>query len=94
LLTGPCRLVVVFYFPRPKSHYGARGLKPSAPGWVTRTPDLDKLVRAVGDSLTGVCVRDDSLIVELVAMKRYADGEPARALVRLELLEATAAHAA
>ena len=35
-------------------------------------PDLDKLVRAVLDGLTGAAFKDDSQVVELMASKRYA----------------------
>jgi hypothetical protein len=35
-------------------------------------PDLDKLVRAVGDALTGILYRDDAQIVSLNASKRFA----------------------
>ena len=70
----PCELIVNFYLPRPKS--------------VIRTlpsvsPDLDKLIRAVGDSLTdsGV-VTDDSRIVRISARKLYAQGiEPGASIV-------------
>jgi Holliday junction resolvase RusA-like endonuclease len=65
-IDDPCELVVNFYMPKPKS--------------VTRplpsvSPDLDKLIRAVGDSLTdsGV-VTDDSRIVRISARKLYAEG--------------------
>lgn len=34
-------------------------------------PDLDKLARAVGDALTGVCYRDDAQVVNLCAAKYY-----------------------
>ena len=44
-----------FVFPRPLSHYGtgknATKLKPSAPRYHVKTPDLDKLVRGVCDSI-------------------------------------------
>jgi crossover junction endodeoxyribonuclease RusA len=64
LLFGPLRLEVAFYFPRPKSHFGsgakANTLKDSAPRFHTSKPDTDKLLRAIGDSLTGIVVRDDS----------------------------------
>ena len=45
-----------FLFKRPKSHYRANGeLKPLAPAHCkTRVGDLDKLVRALADALTGV----------------------------------------
>jgi Holliday junction resolvase RusA-like endonuclease len=67
------------YFPRPAIHYGtgrnAGQLKANAPGWMTGTPDLDKLQRAIGDVLeqSGI-VRNDALIVAWQAVKRY--GEP------------------
>jgi Holliday junction resolvase RusA-like endonuclease len=42
-------------------------------------PDLDKLLRAVGDALTGVLWRDDAQVVTWLAAKRYAEsGERAR----------------
>jgi crossover junction endodeoxyribonuclease RusA len=75
---GPVRLQLVFRFPRPKTHYGtgrnAELLKTSAPRFKTSAPDLDKLVRAVGDALTMAGVlRDDALIASLVAVKIYDD---------------------
>jgi Holliday junction resolvase RusA-like endonuclease len=65
LLTAGVRLTVAFYLPRPKS----------LPRRVTahvKAPDLDKLVRSVGDALTRVVFADDAQVVDLVAMKRYA----------------------
>lgn len=45
-------------------------------------PDLDKLVRAVLDSLTGTVLADDAQVVRLVAEKRYTrSGEPEGALI-------------
>lgn len=42
-----------------------------------RNGDLDKLVRAVGDALTGVCFIDDDQIVRIIAEKRKAsDSHP------------------
>ena len=62
----PCELIVNFYMPKPAS--ATRSLP-------TVSPDLDKLIRAVGDSLTdsGVVV-DDSRIVRISARKLYAIG--------------------
>ena len=74
-LAGPVRLDVVFYFPRPKSHFGsgrnAETLKPAAPTFHTAKPDVDKLCRAIGDSLTGIVLRDDSQIAQVFASKKY-----------------------
>jgi len=72
------RLELAFCFPRPMGHFGKRGLRPSAPLWMFRRPDLDKLVRAVLDALTDAGVlRDDAQVNEIHAQKRYCrDGEP------------------
>lgn len=89
-LVGPLELEAVFYFPRPKSHYRtgklAGQLKPSAPFHHATKPDGDKLVRAIGDAITGVVCRDDSQIVRCTFEKRY--GQP-RAEVTVRALELT-----
>ena len=36
-------------------------------------PDLDKLARALLDGITGVVVKDDSLVVDLMVGKRYGE---------------------
>ena len=87
-LQGAVFLHVSFYFPRPKGHYrtGKRAgeLKDNAPEHYAKKPDLDKLLRAIGDALTGTVLRDDAQIVYLAASKRYAaPGEPARAEIRI-----------
>jgi crossover junction endodeoxyribonuclease RusA len=75
LLDGAIELSVIFTVPRPKSHYGARGLRPSAPEHPTKRPDVTKLLRAIEDACTGIIWRDDSQVVHQHARKRY--GEPA-----------------
>jgi len=74
-IAGPVRVEAVFTFPRPKGHYGsgrnAGQLKQSAPVHCDKAPDLDKLLRAIGDALTGVVLVDDSRIVEVAARKTY-----------------------
>jgi len=79
LLEGALELSVIFTVPRPKGHFGARGLRPSAPEHPTTRPDVTKLLRAVEDACTGIVWRDDAQVVEQHAIKRY--GEPACALV-------------
>ena len=76
LMDGPLAVVFVFVQPRPKSHYGKRGILPSAPVFPIVRPDLLKLARAVEDALTGIVYRDDAQIVSEGLGKRY--GEPAR----------------
>lgn len=82
LIDGPVQLVCSFHFDRPKAHYRANGeLKPSAPDYKTTTPDLDKLVRALLDGLTGVLLHDDRQVVWCQAQKVY--GEQPRTYVEL-----------
>jgi len=88
LLDGPLAVWFLFEVPRPKGHFGKRGLLPSAPNLPTVRPDVLKLARAVEDALTGVLYRDDSQIVHEVLMKRF--GERARLLVTVKSLEAWA----
>ena len=77
-IDGPCELIVNFYMPKPAS------VKRSLP---TVSPDLDKLIRAVGDSLTdsGVVV-DDSRIVRISARKLYAIGIEPGATIEVRTL--------
>lgn len=75
-LPGPLTVRLYFRLPRPKSHYRANGdLRPDAPVWHARTPDVDKLARSTFDALTtaGV-ITDDAVISQLIASKQYADG--------------------
>ena len=78
-LEGPVAVRVTFLFARPKSHYGTRKgepyLRDDAPVFVTRTPDVDKCVRALLDPLTEMGVwGDDSQVVIVHAAKRYCIG--------------------
>jgi len=67
-LDGPLRLDVAFRFPMPASRPKATRARGWA--WKTAAPDLDKLVRAVGDALSASgLIRDDALIVDLCATK-------------------------
>jgi len=88
LRAGPLRLRAVFVFPRPAGHFGtgrnAGKLKPSAPLYCRTRPDVDKLLRAVGDALTGIVFRDDAQLVIVEAEKHY--GEPPCAHVVVEEL--------
>lgn len=68
----PVSLRVDFYFDRPRSV--------KAEHKVT-APDVDKLARSVGDSLTGIAYRDDSQIMFLEATKRF--GSPARVEIKI-----------
>lgn len=73
-----------FFFPRPKAHYGTKGLRESAPEYRTQKPDVIKLARAAEDALTGVLWRDDSQVVS--AQLRKGWGEPARCEIKVMVL--------
>ena len=91
VLTGPVTLEVTFYFRRPASHFGTgkngHKVKESAPREHTQTPDLDKLVRAIGDGITGVLIHDDKQIVALIATKKWTEGQEG-ALVSVHIIPA------
>lgn len=66
-ITGAVTLDVGFWLHRPKNRPKTIDVLPLTP------PDLDKLVRAIGDSLVNAGVlADDSLITDLRVSKRYA----------------------
>lgn len=67
LFDQPVHLTVAFVFDRPK--------RPRHPLWTDTAPDLDKLIRAVGDALQGVVLKNDSRIVMVSAQKKWV-GEP------------------
>lgn len=64
----PIRLVITFIIPRPPSDPKRR--------FPVTKPDLDKLTRAVKDSLSKVAYVDDSQVVEMHVTKRFPRGEP------------------
>lgn len=69
---GPVELSVTFFFARPKSHFHTDGRqRRDAPFWKHTKPDIDKLLRSLLDSLTGVVFRDDSQVASIAADKQY-----------------------
>jgi Holliday junction resolvase RusA-like endonuclease len=72
-LTGPLSLAVEFRFAMPKSRKAAVRAAGRAPK--VSAPDLDKLVRSVGDALAeGGLIGDDALFCELHATKTEVIG--------------------
>ena len=66
-LEGAVTLEVIFLMPKAKSN------KKDYP---FQKPDLDKLIRSIGDSSTNAgCISDDSQICEIVAHKLWAGEE-------------------
>lgn len=88
LLDGPLCLTARFFFARPQSHYGAKGVKASAPRYHAQTPDLSKLLRALEDGLSGIVWRDDRLVTQYgVTTGKYWTTEQERCEVVIERLE-------
>lgn len=79
IILGPVRLEVAFYMPRPQTVKISKRPLPIVP------PDLDKLLRAVGDGIgqSEVIWGDDSQIVEILATKEYADDRDPGATIRI-----------
>ena len=82
-MTGPVAVTITFVMERPRNHYGTgkneNTIKPSAPRWPAKMPDIDKLLRAILDGITDAQVwRDDGQVVWLQAAKRYRDMTPLR----------------
>lgn len=73
---GPVEVSVTFRLPRPRYHFRtgkrAHELKPNAPVYVPKKPDVDKLLRATLDALTSAgVIRDDAQVAVLYAAKLY-----------------------
>lgn len=84
---GAVAVAVTFLLPRPKAHYGAKGLKASSPVTCAKRPDLDKLIRSTLDALTAAGMYgDDSQVVHLTASKMYADPSPVGAVITVRPL--------
>jgi crossover junction endodeoxyribonuclease RusA len=66
-LTGPVAVTAHFSFTRPASHPKRRRTWPTG----ARSGDIDKLARAVLDSLSGVCFVNDAQVVELAVSKDW-----------------------
>lgn len=79
--TGPATLIATFHFPRPKHHYRtgkfASMLRGVAPREMSVGPDLDKLVRAIGDAMVDACVILDDRQINLIrAAKKWTEEAP------------------
>lgn len=71
---GPVELSAYFFFERPKS------LKRAVTSKTTK-PDIDKLLRALQDALTGIAFKDDAQITAVAVGKTF--GSPARVEIEL-----------
>lgn len=77
---------VTFMFVRPKAHYLKKGLRPNAPRYVGKTPDIDKLCRSTLDGLVQAgLMMDDRQVVILHAQKIYVEDSPGAVIIVEEL---------
>lgn len=87
LLTGPVTLGVIIHTAPPKSVSKAvRAAMLANQVHPTKKPDLDNVLKLIGDGLNGVVYVDDSQIVQLWILKEYA--ETARTTVQIGTLAA------
>ena len=92
---------IEFRFQRPKGHFNTKGeLRPKAPEHLISRGqgDIDKLIRATLDALSistgGSLLADDSLVVQVIGIKRYCVGpELPGALIFVNQLDSHLAHA-
>jgi crossover junction endodeoxyribonuclease RusA len=79
-------VMMIFHMARPRNHYGtgrnAGRLKPAAPYYSRRKPDLLKLARSTEDACTGILWRDDSQTARLCLVKVYGSNPGVEIRVR------------
>jgi crossover junction endodeoxyribonuclease RusA len=75
LFASPVHCEIRCFLPRPKAYLRPANRDRDVPH--VGRPDLDKLTRAVLDALTHVLFDDDAQVIELIAVKRYANGASA-----------------
>lgn len=86
---GPIWIDLDFVFPRPEAvrldHRHRSGFSPP----MTSRPDLDNLVKVILDALNKTAYRDDALVCELFAHKRFIPtiSQDQRAAVRVTIRE-------
>lgn len=70
----PLEVNIVFYMPIPKS-YSKKQKVEILSGRLkhTKKPDIDNLIKSVLDALNGLAYADDSQIIKVTAVKRYAE---------------------
>lgn len=68
LIDAPVKLDCQFHFNKPQ--------RPRHEWWRDTAPDLDKLIRAVGDALEGVVLKNDARIAMVTASKHWTVEPP------------------
>ena len=88
-LNEPLTVRLNFYFKRPKSHFNIkRELRKGQSKAHIQKPDIDNLVKAVLDAIVDEGImKDDKLITELYATKKWVNEESVSEIGRLERCE-------
>jgi len=77
-----------FYFPRPQKFLTKKYAGVDVPH--TTRPDADKLLRCAKDALSKVVWRDDAMVIDAYAHKRYCrQGELPRAVITVRAVAVT-----
>ena len=70
------RVHASLHFKRPKSHFKKSGdLKPNAPKFILKRPDIDNCLKFILDSLQPAVIVDDKLVVEAKVVKYWCKSE-------------------
>ena len=88
LPTGPLKVGIVFFMPRPKGHYGTGRNEGKLKDWAVdmphvSKPDIDNLVKLTIDALTGIFWKDDSQICEAIILKKYSDNPRTEVFIKV-----------
>ena len=79
-MEGPVMLLVTIVFELPKSRHRKRNPVPQQ--LHMSKPDLDNVLKSIGDGAEGVCWANDSQICTVLMSKYWApQGEPGRVVV-------------
>jgi Holliday junction resolvase RusA-like endonuclease len=82
----PIRMDVLYYLPRPKSHYNTKGqVKGNAPTYCVTKPDRDNLDKSLKDSLRGITWIDDCQVCAGETQKMY--GETPKVVIQISRLD-------
>ena len=83
------RVRALLYFKRPKAHFKKDGaLKPGAPVYVLKRPDVDNCLKFILDSLQPAVVIDDKLVVVAKIEKMWCNSaDEEKTVVELTVLE-------
>ena len=74
-LDGPIRARIEVYYQIPKSY--TKGKRLACKHNITppcKKPDIDNCIKVILDSLNGIAYKDDSQIVEVIAVKKWTEG--------------------